>query len=84
MDISLKNNKFEGEKVPSETQITNMFSFDFKEGKIPANSEIDVGLFFTPTEVMEFDLKLIVCTKERVPSKTGTLRAKGFESCQKC
>ena len=39
VDLQFKNNKFEdGYAMPSEAQILNVFSTDFKEGILPANS----------------------------------------------
>lgn len=83
VDLQFKNNKFEeGYEVPTEAQILNVFSTDFKEGILPANSEINVGIIFSPTEVHHYDLKLAVTAKERVPNSTG-LKGKG-EAAQKC
>ena len=49
--------------MPTEAQILNVFSSDFKEGILPANSEITVGIIFSPTEVQNYDLKLAVTAK---------------------
>ena len=38
---------------------------DFQEGIIAANSQIDVGITFSPTEVCDLNVELICFTKER-------------------
>lgn len=64
IDLQFKNNKFiDGYETPNEAQILNVFSTDFKEGILPANSEISVDINFNPTEVHLYDLKLAVTAK---------------------
>jgi|JI6StandDraft_1071083.scaffolds.fasta_scaffold28572_4 hypothetical protein len=77
VDLQFKNNKFEeGYQSPTEGQILNVFGTDFREGIIPANSEITVGIFFNPSEVHSYDLKLAVVAREKVPNSTG-LKGRG-------
>ena len=40
-----------------------VFGLDFKEGTLPANSEIKVGMTFNPDNVHNYDLKLIVSAR---------------------
>ena len=77
VDLQFKNNRFEdGYEIPTEGQILNVFTTDFKEGIIPANSEITVGIIFSPTDVHNYDLKLAVTAREKVPNSTG-LKGRG-------
>jgi len=83
VDLQFKNNNFQdGYNIPSEAQILNVFSTDFKEGILPANSEITVGIIFSPADVLKYDLKLSVTAREKVPNSTG-LKGRG-DSSQKC
>jgi hypothetical protein len=43
---------------------------------LPANSQLTVGIFFTPSDVQKYDLKLIATAKEKVPNNTG-LKGRG-------
>jgi hypothetical protein len=64
VDLQFKNNRFEeGYETPTEGQILSVFSTDFKEGVLPANSEITVSIIFSPAEVHNYDLKLAVTAK---------------------
>lgn len=64
VDLQFKNNKFdEGYQIPTEGQILAVFGTDFREGILPANSEMTVGIFFNPTEVLTYDLKLAVTAR---------------------
>lgn len=54
------------------TQINSSFHLDFSEGIIAAHSEILIGITFTPVEVMEFDLQLVVTAKDKLPKATKT------------
>lgn len=50
IDVRFQNNRFEeGYSPPSESHLMNVFGLDFKEGTLPANSEITVGIAFNPT-----------------------------------
>jgi hypothetical protein len=40
---------------------------DFKEGIIAANSKVDIGITFHPTEVDNFDLSLEIVASEKNP-----------------
>lgn len=55
---------------------------DFKSGVIPANSEIDLGITFAPVDIADFDLKLIVTSKDRAPKKIP-MKTKSFDSTAK-
>ena len=77
VDIHFRNNRFEeGYMPPSESQISSVFNLDFKEGTLPANSELTLGIFFSPNEVQRYDLKLVVSAREKIPKNT-TLKLKG-------
>jgi hypothetical protein len=45
--------------------LTQWFDLDFQEGIIAANSQIDIGVTFSPTDVANLDAELVCCTKER-------------------
>lgn len=75
-DLVLK--PFDSTKKILESQINGAFKLDFKSGIIPANSEIELGLTFSPIEIMNFDLKLVVNARERAPKKIP-LKTKGIE-----
>jgi hypothetical protein len=60
-----------------------VFNLDFKSGTLPANSELTVGVFFNPTEVQIYDLKLVINARENIPKNT-TLKLKGNEPAMKC
>lgn len=70
------------------------FDLDFQEGIIAANSQIDIGVTFSPTDVADLDAELVCCTKERpvkgkypMPNsiKTGTFATGSEEFAQiKC
>jgi hypothetical protein len=46
-------------------QLSHWFDLDFQEGIIAGNSQIDVGITFSPTEVCDLNIELICFTKER-------------------
>jgi len=49
VDLHFRNNRFEeGYNPPSDSQISSVFNLDFKEGTLPGNSELTVGIFFNP------------------------------------
>ena len=79
LDITLKNACSGLEHKVSESQISNAFKLDYKNGVIPGNSEIDLGITFSPLEVVNFDLLLVVNARERVPKKIQTMKSKGIE-----
>ena len=86
VDLQVKNNNFEVTNPPSESQINSAFHLSYREGVIPANSEIQVDITFVPVEVINFDLKLIVTAKERMPKKlpsTSTLKSQGQDPSMK-
>lgn len=60
-----------------------MFNLDFKEGTLPANSELTVSIFFSPTEVQQYDQKLFVRAQKKIP-KGSTLKLRGNEPALKC
>lgn len=77
LDLQFKNNKFDDNyQPPTESQILSVFGLDFREGILPANSQLTVGIFFTPSDVQKYDLKLIATAKEKVPNNTG-LKGRG-------
>lgn len=45
--------------------LNDWFDLDFQEGIIAANSQIDIGVTFSPIEVADLDAELVCCTKER-------------------
>ena len=53
--------------------LSSWFDLDFQEGIIAANSQIDIGVTFSPTDVADMDAELVCCTKER-PLKGTFLR----------
>lgn len=84
IDLHFKNNRFEDSYTPpSDSQIYSVFNLSFKEGTLPANSEVTVGIFFSPNEVHRYDLKLVVSAREKIPKNT-TFKLKGNEPAMKC
>lgn len=45
--------------------LSQWFDLDFQEGIIAANSQIDIGVTFSPTDVSDLDAELVCMTKER-------------------
>ena len=56
---------------------------DFRSGIIAANSKIDVGIMFNPTNVGNFDVILDVIAKEKNPEGITKIASKKLIS-QKC
>ena len=82
----LKNdgNSSEIQNNSSEMHLNNIFNLSFKEGTIPANSEICVDLIFSPLQVASYDLRLIVSAKQKAPRKISTLKQRGLQPSTKC
>lgn len=84
VELHFRNNRFEeGYQPPAESHIASVFNLDFKEGTLPANSELTVSIFFSPSEVQQYDLKLVVSAREKIP-KGSTLKLRGNEPALKC
>lgn len=58
--------------------LNKWFDLDFQEGIIAGNSQIDIGVTFSPTEVADLDAELICCTKERPIKGTQTIGTEEF------
>jgi len=57
--------------------IKNCFKLDFESALIPANSKVEVGIIFSPTEKREFSLNLECLATERpIPGVTTKLQRK--------
>ena len=84
IDLHFQNNRFEdGYVPPSDSHLSHVFALDFKEGTLPANSEIKVGVAFSPSEVHKYDLKMVVSAREKIP-KHSTFKIRGNEPAAKC
>lgn len=48
---------------PEETEeyLRKNFTLDFEKGIIAANSKIDVGIMFNPTEVTQIFINFLIC-----------------------
>jgi hypothetical protein len=45
--------------------LSQFFELDFQDGIIAANSQIDIGVTFSPTDISDLDAELVCVTKER-------------------
>lgn len=76
IELKLRNAK---KQIPEGTQHENWlqneedddllknFTLDFTQGIIAANSKIDIGIMFNPTEIGEYNVILDVIAKEKNP-----------------
>lgn len=77
VELQFRNNRFEeGYQPPSEAHLASVFALDFKEGTLPANSELTLAIFFSPSEVQHYDLKLVVTAREKA-AKGSSLKGRG-------
>lgn len=60
-----KNNGEEEETEENKDGIEKNFSLDFKSGIIAANSKVDIGIIFNPTQVTDYDLVMDVIASEK-------------------
>jgi fructose-1,6-bisphosphatase/sedoheptulose 1,7-bisphosphatase-like protein len=61
-----KNNSEEEEETDENKDgIDKNFSLDFKSGIIAANSKVDIGIIFNPTQVTDYDLIMDVIASEK-------------------
>ena len=69
IELSLRPNatQFNDITESQEDNVLKNFTLDFDKGIIAANSTIDVGIMFNPTEVGEHNLLLDVVAKEKNP-----------------
>ena len=63
--------------------LSNYFDLDFQDGIIAANSQIDVGITFSPVDISNLDVELVCQTKER-PFKETLARGTADYAQVKC
>lgn len=79
-ELSLKPT--DPDSVLTKENINSSFHLDFTEGIVAANSEILLGITFTPVEVREFDLQLVVTAKDKLPKASKSLATRNTVKCQ--
>lgn len=73
IELKLRSAKVaEGEEEEEEDaehieSLEKNFSLDFKSGIIAANSKVDIGIIFNPTQVADYDLIMDVIASEKNP-----------------
>lgn len=68
IELKLRSSKIaedEGEGEEAREGLEKNFSLDFKSGIIAANSKVDIGIIFNPTQVTDYDLIMEVNASEK-------------------
>lgn len=68
VELKLKSAKNEEQQDSDVLEsLEKNFSLDFKSGIIAANSKVDIGIIFNPTQVTDYDVVLEVIASEKNP-----------------